>query len=51
MLLSNCGICGNSKSTFDKNQGLSIDYFKMNNIIDKFYWLETNLCQNCIWNS
>ena len=37
MLLSNCGICGNRKSTFDKNQGLSIDYFKMNNIIDKFY--------------
>ena len=23
----------------------------MNKLINKFYWLETNLCQNCIWNS
>ena len=36
MFLSNCAICGKKKSTFIKNQELSIDYFKMNKIINKF---------------
>ena len=42
MLLSNCTICGNKKSTFIKNKELpnfnniSNNQFKMNKIINKF---------------
>ena len=54
MLLSNCAVCGKKKSTFIKNKELNI--FKMIHSkwiksLTNFYWVETNLCQNCIWNN
>ena len=50
MLLSNCAICGKKNQLLLKIKKLIVfqmDTFK-NEIINKFNWVETNLCQNFI---
>ena len=47
MILSNCAVCGNKKSTFIKFTALMIN-LKWVKSLTNFYGLKTNWCQNCI---
>ena len=54
MLLSNCAVCGKKNQLLLKIKNLiifQIITLKWTQSLIYFYWLETNLWQNCIWNS
>ena len=57
MLLPNCAICGIKRLTLLRiKKSTILITFEMISLtwkksLTNFYWLQTNLCQNCIWNS
>ena len=48
MLLSNCAVYGKKKSTLLKIKNFQMISLKWIKSLTNSYWLETNLCQNCI---